>query len=63
MQNDFWSDFTNQLTPQMWQLVGINTAETLYICIVATLLAVLVGLPFGVLTFLTQNGQTLENLN
>ncbi|MBF0833281.1 methionine ABC transporter permease, partial [Lactobacillus murinus] len=42
-----WADFLNQLTPKMWELVALSTLETLYMGFVATLLAVVVGLPIG----------------
>lgn len=56
-----WNDFLNQLTPKMWELVGISTLETLYMGFVATLLAIIIGLPIGLLAFLTGKGEILEN--
>ena len=56
-----WNDFLTQLTPQMWQAVWVSTYETVYISFASTLLAVIVGLPFGVLTFLTGKGEILQN--
>ena len=41
----------------MW----VSTYETVYISFASTLLAVVVGLPFGVLTFLTGKGEILQN--
>lgn len=56
-----WSaEFSRQLTPQIWQVVAVSTYETIYISFVATFLAVLVGVPFGVLTFLTGKGEILQ---
>lgn len=56
-----WDNFMNELTPQMWQLVASSTLETIYMGFVATLLAVVVGLPIGFLAFLTGKGEILEN--
>lgn len=57
-----WDSFIQELTPQMWGLVGTSTLETLYMGFIATLLAVVVGLPIGFLAFLTGKGEILENL-
>lgn len=56
-----WADFLNQLTPKMWELVAQSTLETLYMGFVATLMAVVVGLPIGFVAFLTGKGEILEN--
>ncbi|WP_109091994.1 methionine ABC transporter permease [Aggregatibacter actinomycetemcomitans] len=56
-----WNDFLTQLTPQMWQTVWVSTYETVYISFASTFLAVIVGLPFGVLTFLTGKDEILQN--
>ena len=56
-----WNDFLTQLTPQMGQAVWVSTYETVYISFASTLLAVLIGLPFGVVTFLTGKGEILQN--
>ncbi|SUU46119.1 ABC transporter permease [Actinobacillus ureae] len=56
-----WDSFMQELTPQMWGLVGTSTIETLYMGFAATLLAVVVGLPIGFLAFLTGKGEILEN--
>ena len=56
-----WNDFLTQLTPQLWQAVWVYTFETVYISFASTLLAVLIGLPFGVVTFLTSKGEILQN--
>ncbi|KMK51658.1 methionine ABC transporter permease [[Actinobacillus] muris] len=56
-----WADFLNQLTPKMWELVALSTLETLYMGFVATLLAVVVGLPIGFVAFLTGKGEILEH--
>ena len=56
-----WNDFLTQLTPQMWQAVWVSTYETVYISFASTLLAVLIGLPFGVVTFLAGKGEILQN--
>ncbi|KAE9540348.1 ABC transporter permease [Ursidibacter maritimus] len=56
-----WADFQNQLTPQMWDLVALSTIETLYMGFMATLLAVVIGLPIGFVAFLTGKGEILEH--
>lgn len=56
-----WNDFVNELTPKMWEMVLLSTWETLYMGIAATVLAVLVGLPIGLLAFVTNPGGILEN--
>lgn len=56
-----WDSFLQELTPQMWALIGQSTLETLYMGFFATLLAVVIGLPMGFLTFLTGKGEILEN--
>lgn len=56
-----WTDFLNELTPKMWELVAMSTLETLYMGFVATLLAVAIGLPIGFVAFLTGKGEILEH--
>lgn len=56
-----WADFLNELTPKMWELVGLSTLETLYMGFIATLMAVAIGLPIGFIAFLTGKGEILEN--
>lgn len=56
-----WADFLTQLTPKMWELVAQSTLETLYMGFVATLMAVIVGLPIGFVAFLTGKGEILEH--
>ena len=56
-----WNDFLTELTPQMWQAVWVSTYETVYISFASTLLAVIIGLPFGIVTFLTGKGEILQN--
>lgn len=55
------NDILNELTPKMWELVGISTAETLYMGFAATFIAVVVGLPIGFVAFLTGKGEILEH--
>lgn len=56
-----WDNFMNELTPKMWELVALSTFETLYMGFVATLLAVMIGLPIGFIAFLTGKGEILEH--
>lgn len=51
MLTEFSSEFSRQLTPQIWQLIAMSSFETVYMSLVATLFAVLFGLPLGVLNF------------
>ncbi|WP_075321366.1 methionine ABC transporter permease [Histophilus somni] len=55
--------FNQQLTPEMWSKIAISTWETVYMTIVSTFIAVLIGLPIGCITFLTGKKQILENSN
>ncbi|MCK3658317.1 methionine ABC transporter permease [Pasteurellaceae bacterium Pebbles2] len=61
MWDNFINGFTTQITPQVWQLIGSSTIETIYMSFAATFFAVLFGLPLGVWTFLTQQNQALAN--
>lgn len=56
-----WADFLQQFTPQMWQLTALATWQTIYMSLVATFLAVVVGVPMGFLAFLTGKGQILQH--
>lgn len=56
-----WADFLKELTPKMWELVALSTLETLYMGFIATLLAVVIGLPIGFVAFLTGKGEILEH--
>ena len=61
MFNEFLTAFNQQLTPQVWGVVATSTYETVYISFVSTFLAMVVGIPLGVITFLTGKGEILEN--
>ena len=61
MFNEFLTAFNQQLTPQVWRVVATSTYETVYISFVSTFLAMGVGIPLGVITFLTGKGEILEN--
>ena len=56
-----WADFLKELTPKKWELVALSTLETLYMGFIATLLAVVIGLPIGFVAFLTGKGEILEH--
>ncbi|QIW16101.1 methionine ABC transporter permease [Pasteurellaceae bacterium RH1A] len=56
-----WNDFLSELTPRMWEMVAISTLETIYMGLAATLISIIVGLPIGLLAFLTGKGEILEN--
>lgn len=55
------ANFTSEMHPKMWMMVAQSTWETLYMGLVATLIAVLVGLPLGFLAFLTDKGRIFQN--
>lgn len=61
MWHELYQSFINELTPQMWQMVGKSTAETIYMGLMSTFIAVVVGLPLGFLAFLTGKGHILAN--
>lgn len=56
-----WHDFLQEFTPQMWQMTALSTWQTIYMSLVATVLAVVVGVPMGFLAFLTGKGRILEH--
>ena len=53
-------EFSQQLTPDMWKMVALSTWETVYMSLVATSIAVFIGVPVGFLAFLTGQGQILQ---
>lgn len=61
MWHELYQSFINELTPQMWQMVGKSTYETIYMGLMSTFIAVVVGLPLGFLAFLTGKGHILAN--
>lgn len=61
MLTEFANEFSRQLTPKIWELIAMSSLETIYMSLVATLFAVIFGLPLGVITFLTKQGEALEN--
>lgn len=56
-----WDNFLQEVTPQMWALIGQSTWETVYMSFASTLVATVIGLPLGLWAFLSQKGQILEN--
>lgn len=61
MWHDIYQNFMNELTPQMWEMVGKSTWETIYMGLMSTFISVVVGLPMGFLAFLTGKGQILSH--
>ncbi|QIM67906.1 methionine ABC transporter permease [Basfia succiniciproducens] len=61
MWTNFIADFSKQLTPEVWVLIGSSTLETVYMSFSATLFAVVLGLPLGVYNYLTKPNQALAN--
>lgn len=59
--HELWTDFLSQMTPQMWGMLGKSTWETVYMGLMSTLVATLVGLPLGFLAFLTGKDRILQN--
>lgn len=58
---ELYQNFMNELTPQMWQMVAKSTGETIYMGLVSTAIAVVLGVPLGLLAFLTGKGRILAN--
>ncbi|MDH2927374.1 ABC transporter permease [Lonepinella koalarum] len=61
MWDNFINGFMGQITPQVWQLIGLSTYETIYMSFAATVFAIAFGLPLGIWTFLTQQNQALAS--
>lgn len=61
MWHEIYQNFVSELTPQMWQMVGKSTWETIYMGLASTLIAIIAGLPMGFLAFLTGKGQIFQN--
>ncbi|PVX31850.1 D-methionine transport system permease protein [Pasteurella langaaensis DSM 22999] len=61
MWDNIIAGFNQQLTPQVWQLIGASTFETIYMTLAATIFAIVFGMPLGILTFVTRKGEVLEN--
>ena len=49
------------LNPMIWRLLWQATGETLYMVLVAVVLAELIGLPLGIILVTTERGHVLEN--
>jgi len=49
-------------SPQLWDMIGKGTVETLYMVLVAASLTVVGGLPLGVLLVVTDRGAIWENV-
>lgn len=62
MWDKIYTDFMTELHPKMWQMVAQSTYETIYMGLAATAIAVMVGVPFGFVAFLTGKGRILQNL-
>ena len=61
MWHELYQNFVSELTPQMWQMVAKSTTETIYMGLMSTTIATVLGLPLGFLAFLTGKGRILEN--
>ncbi|WP_323841904.1 MULTISPECIES: methionine ABC transporter permease [unclassified Moraxella] len=61
MWDKLYTDFMTELHPKMWQMVAQSTYETIYMGLAATAIAVLFGVPFGFVAFLTGKGRILES--
>ncbi|MDU6763743.1 MAG: hypothetical protein E6445_01985 [Staphylococcus sp.] len=61
MFNDLWATFSQQFPDNFTSLLTVSTVETIYMSVLSTLIAALLGLPLGFLTFLTNKGAILEN--
>ena len=61
MFNELWVTFSQQFPDNFASLLTVSTVETVYMSVLSTLIAALLGLPLGFLTFLTNKGAILEN--
>lgn len=61
MWHEIYQEFMGQMTPQMWKMVYKSTYETIYMGLASTAIATLVGVPLGLLAFLTGKGRILAN--
>lgn len=50
------------LTPQVWNLIWGATLDTTYMVVVSGFFAALLGIPIGILLFITRRGQIRENV-
>lgn len=57
----FLEQLNPDLSPKMLALIGTATLETLYMGLASTAIAVVIGLPLGLLAFLTGKGRLLDN--
>lgn len=62
MWDKIYTDFLTELHPAMQKMVIQSTFETIYMGLMATLVAVLIGLPLGFVAFLTGKDRILQNL-
>ncbi|MCL1623231.1 ABC transporter permease [Moraxella sp. Tifton1] len=61
MWDKILTDFMTEMHPRMWQMVAQSTYETIYMGLAATAIAVICGVPFGFLAFLSGKGRIVEN--
>lgn len=61
MWHEIYQEFMGQMTPQIWKMVYKSTYETIYMGLSSTAIATLVGVPLGLLAFLTGKGRILAN--
>lgn len=57
----FLEQLSPHLTPKMIALIGEATLQTIYMGLMATFVSVLIGLPLGLLAFLSGRGRLFEN--
>lgn len=57
----FLEQLSPHLTPKMIALIGEATLQTIYMGLMATFVSVLIGLPLGLLAFLSGKGRLFEN--
>lgn len=61
MFNELWATLSQQFPDNFANLLTVSTVETIYMSVLSTLIAALLGLPLGFLTFLTNKGAILES--
>ena len=54
MFNELWATFSQQFPDNFASLLTVSTVETVYMSVLSTLIAALLGLPLGFLTFFNQ---------
>lgn len=49
------------MSPEIWNLIGVGVWETLYMTIVSTAISYIIGIPLGVILYITGDGGIRQN--